>query len=227
MLICHLGQQIWSKTYIWELEKQRGWSNLLHREKVYPAAATAGKGSCGTIPSQVRGIVVSKTVSRKQNRWRNGARRRKLKAPRLLDVTGIFLADRRTMGDSKDQLTCPGPGWQLDLMREAGAVLKWQRDFVAIRTVFCGNASKSVLWPRVDTGLNYLFISKRRDGELKNKLVLELWNDINLFVHTSNTYFNMCLHTIGTQKNFLLTLRRIIHIHKESECPAGILAARF
>lgn len=59
-------------------------------------------------------------------------------------------------------------------MREARAVLKWQRDSVAIRTVFCGNASKSVLWPRVDTGLNYLLISKRRDGELKNKLVLEL-----------------------------------------------------
>lgn len=61
--------------------------------------------------------------------------RRKLKASKLLDVTGIFLADRRMMGDSKGQLTCPELGQQFDLVRGAGAALKRQRDSVAIRTV--------------------------------------------------------------------------------------------
>lgn len=131
------------------------------------------------------------------------------------------------MGDSKGQLTYPGLGRQLDLVREAGAVLKLQWDSVAIRTVFYGNASKSVLWPCVEKGLNYLFISKKCDGELKKKLILELRNYINLFVHTKNAYFSMCLHSTDTQKNFLLTLRRIIRIHKDPECPAGLLAACF
>lgn len=38
---------------------------------------------------------------------------------------------------------------------------------MAIRTIFCANAGKSVLWLCVDTGLNYLFISRKCDGELK------------------------------------------------------------
>lgn len=98
---------------------------------------------------------------------------------------------------------------------------------MAIRTLFCGNASKSVLWPCVVKGLNYLLITKKSDGELKKKLILEQRNYINLFVHTRKAYFSMYLHSTDIQKNFLLTLRRIIHIHKESECPAGLLAACF
>lgn len=78
------------------------------------------------------------------------------------------------MGDSKGQLTYPGLGRQLDLAREAGSALKWQRGSMAIGSVFCGNASKSVLWPCVEKRLNYLLISEKCDSELKKKFILEM-----------------------------------------------------
>lgn len=113
-------------------------------KKVYPAAATAGKGSCGAelvflqlLPSQACGTVMSRTLYRKQNRSRNGALEKEKKGPEAFRCK----QDRRMMGGSKGQLTYPGLGQQLDLAREAGAAPKWQRGSVATGSVFCGNVS--------------------------------------------------------------------------------------